>query len=68
MNEKLSVERKLKKKLRAINHDITLNGLAIATKRHFNLKENADEKIQKHFANKIRGLDSFVNLVENQRE
>lgn len=68
VNEKLSVERKLKKKLRAINHDILSNGLANATKRHFNLKDNADEKIQKHFANKINGLNSFVKLVENQRQ
>ena len=64
VNEKLSVERKLKKKIRAIEHDIKINGAANATENHFKLEEPANSEIQRQFLNKIHGLKSFVKLVE----
>ena len=64
VNQKLSVERKLKKKIRAIEHDIKINGAANATENHFKLEERANSEIQRQFLNKIHGLKSFVKLVE----
>jgi RNA-directed DNA polymerase len=64
VNQKLSVERKLKKKIRAIEHDIKINGVARAAERHFKLIEPANSEMQSRFLNKIQGLKSFVRFVE----
>ena len=64
VNEKLSVERKLKKKLRAIEHDIKLNGIAKAAERHFGSSKPVSDEIQNKFQRKINGLKSFRDMVE----
>jgi RNA-directed DNA polymerase len=64
VNQKLSVERKLKKKLRAIEHDISVNGIEKAAERHYGLNTSASDKIQKKFQRKINGLKSFRDMVE----
>jgi RNA-directed DNA polymerase len=64
VNEKLSVERKLKKKLRAIEHDIKLNGIAKAAERHFGSSNPVSDEIQNKFQRKINGLKSFRDMVE----
>lgn len=67
VNQKLSIDRKLKKKIRAMEHDIRLNGLAVASERHFQLQEPSTDAIQNHFLRKVLGLKSFVRMVENYR-
>ena len=64
VNEKLSVERKLKKKIRAIEHDIKFNGIAKAAKRHFGSSKPVSDEIQNKFQRKINGLKSFRDMVE----
>ncbi len=64
VNKKLSVDRKIKKKIRAIEHDIKRNGLSVASERHFQLDKPSNDAIRQQFLNKIQGLKSFVNLVE----
>jgi RNA-directed DNA polymerase len=64
VNEKLSVERKLKKRLRAIEHDIKLNGMAKAAERHFGSSNPVSDEIQNKFQRKINGLKSFRDMVE----
>jgi len=66
VNQKLSVERRLKKKMRAIENDIKVNGVAKATEHHFKLKDYANNEIQSQFLNKIKGLKSFIKAVENK--
>lgn len=66
VNNKLSVERKLKKRLRAIEHDIKLNGMAKAAERHFGSSNPVSDEIQNNFQRKIGGLKSFVFMVESQ--
>ena len=64
VNQKLSVERKLKKKIRAIEHDIKLNGIAKAAERHFGSSNPVSDEIQNKFQRKINGLKSFRDMVE----
>jgi RNA-directed DNA polymerase len=64
VNEKLSVERKLKKKIRAIEHDIKFNGIAKAAERHFGSSNPVSDAIKNKFQRKINGLKSFRDMVE----
>jgi RNA-directed DNA polymerase len=64
VNQKLSVERKLKKKLRAIEHDISVNGIEKAAERHFGSSNPVSDEIQNKFQRKINGLKSFRDMVE----
>jgi RNA-directed DNA polymerase len=66
VNQKLSVERKLKKKIRAIEHDIKMNGLKNATERHFEKDKPFNEDLQNKLINKIKGFKSFIKMVEKQ--
>jgi RNA-directed DNA polymerase len=66
VNEKLSVERKLKKKIRAIEHDIKMNGLKNASERHFAKDKPFNDVLQNKLINKIKGLKSFIKMVEKQ--
>jgi len=64
VNEKVNVDRKLLKKIRAMLHDMTTNGVESAIKRHFNLKESADFNQQRRF---IRLLEAYINFVGQVR-
>lgn len=64
VNKKLSVDRKIKKKIRAMEYDIQKNGLAFASERHFQLDKPSNEAIRQQFLNKIQGLKSFVKFVQ----
>jgi RNA-directed DNA polymerase len=66
VNQKLSVERKLKKKIRAIEHDIKMNGLKNATERHFAIDNPINDVLQNKLINKIKGFKSFIKMVEKQ--
>jgi RNA-directed DNA polymerase len=66
VNQKLSVERKLKKKIRAIEHDIKMNGLKNATERHFAKDKPFNDVLQNKLINKIKGFKSFIKMVEKQ--
>jgi len=68
VNEKVNVDRKLIRKIRAIIHDITLNGLETATRRHFNIKEKVDLQDQFNFRNKIEGYIRFIGQVRGKND
>jgi len=68
VNEKVNVDRKLIRKIRAIIHDITLNGLAAAAKRHFNPNGEIDRKDQLYFRNKIEGYIRFIGQVRGKED
>lgn len=63
VNEKVNVDRKLIKKIRAMLHDLTNNGLEIATKKNFNLSNDIDEKYQSKFIHRLEGYINFVGQV-----
>jgi retron-type reverse transcriptase len=67
VNQNLTVDRNLKKKLRAMLHDIGSNGLVKATQNHYSLKSIPSELEQNKFLKHVMGIQSFVKMVDNQR-
>jgi RNA-directed DNA polymerase len=59
----VNVDRKLIKKIRAMLHDLNTNGLETATKKHFNLLNDIDEKYQSKFIHRLEGYINFVGQV-----
>jgi RNA-directed DNA polymerase len=72
VNEKVNVDRKLLKKIRAMLHDLTKNGIETATQRHFHivlpLDENEDEELQQHFIHRLNGYINFVGQVRGKND
>lgn len=68
VNKKVNIDRKLLKKIRAMLHDFTTNGLEMATKRHFNLKSEIDEKHKTKFVNRLDGYINFVGQVRGKKD
>lgn len=68
VNEKVNVDRKLLKKIRAMLHDFTTNGIDIATKRHFNLNGEIDTKQREKFINRLEGYINFVGQVRGKSD
>jgi RNA-directed DNA polymerase len=66
VNQKLNVDRRYIRKLRAILHDLELNGLAIASTKHFKLQETASEAQQQHFISRIQAQINFVGNVRGK--
>ncbi|MDR2970614.1 MAG: reverse transcriptase family protein, partial [Bacteroidales bacterium] len=66
VNEKVNVDRKLLKKIRAMLHDLTTNGIEAATRRHFNLKEAATTKQRGIFIYRLEGYINFVGQVRGK--
>lgn len=65
VNVKLNVDRKFKRKLRAINHDIDCNGIAAATKKYFKMKSEASKDGISKFVHAYNGLSNYFILVVN---
>jgi len=63
VNQKVNVDRKLLKKIRAMLHDLSNNGLDVATKNHFNFTGAYNLKYQQTFINRLEGYINFVGQV-----
>jgi RNA-directed DNA polymerase len=66
VNEKVNVERKQIKKIRAMLHDMTTNGIETATRRHFNLKGVATPQYRGCFIHRLEGYINFVGQVKGK--
>ena len=66
VNEKVNVDRKLLKKIRAMLHDLTTNGIDAATQRHFNLKGVVEPKHRGRFIYRLEGYINFVGQVRGK--
>lgn len=65
VNKKVNVNRRYRKRLRAILHDIKTNGYAIAAQKHYkNNTEITQRKLDK-FKNKVSGMKAFVAGINN---
>ena len=62
VNEKVNVDRRVIRKIRAMLHDLALNGKVEAAKKHFRVTE-VDEDTVKLFLNKLNGLINFVGQI-----
>jgi RNA-directed DNA polymerase len=67
VNEKVNVDRKLLKKIRAMLHDFTRNGIDAATQKHFNLSTTATEHRAK-FIQRLEGYINFIGLVRGKND
>jgi len=65
VNTKPNVDRRYIRNIRAILHDIKLNGLASATIKHFKMYE-VDEKLMHSFLEKLNGKINFVGQVRGK--
>jgi Reverse transcriptase (RNA-dependent DNA polymerase). len=68
VNEKVNIDRRLLKKIRAMLHDLNANGLEVAARRHFNLKEDASPLQQSHFILRLEGYINFVGQVRGKHD
>lgn len=68
VNEKVNVDRKLLKKIRAMLHDLSTNGLDAATRRHFGLKTKVSTQDRAHFINRLEGYINFVGQVRGKSD
>jgi RNA-directed DNA polymerase len=67
VNEKLSVDRTLKKKIRARLHDIERNGISVATKKYYQINRIPNKSEEAYFMNNTNGLLSFIKMVEQEK-
>jgi RNA-directed DNA polymerase len=68
VNEKVNVDRKLLKKIRAMLHDMVTNGIDTATQRHFNLKTAVEVKHRAKFIHQLEGYINFVGQVRGKND
>jgi len=66
VNEKVNVDRALLKKTRAMVHDLSTNGVEMATRRHFNLRSIPSIKQEDYFLNRLVGYINFVGQVRGK--
>jgi RNA-directed DNA polymerase len=68
VNQKLNVDRRYIRNLRATLHDLKLNGLANASTKHFKLQKTASEAQQQHFISRINAQINFVGSVRGKED
>lgn len=68
VNEKANVDRKLLKKIRAMLHDFTVNGIDKATQKHFNLQGDIESKYKEKFISRLEGYINFVGQVRGEED
>jgi RNA-directed DNA polymerase len=66
VNEKVNVDRKLIRNVRAMTHDIRLNGLQQASRRHFGSSIPDSPLSRDLFLNKLRGTINFIGQVRGK--
>ncbi len=66
VNEKVNVDRKLLKKIRAMLHDMTTVGIDTATFRHFHLNGKVEPGHREKFINRLKGYIHFVGQVRGK--
>ena len=66
VNEKVNVDRRLLKKIRAMCHDLSTNGLEAATRHHFQLRGSVTPKKLALFQRRLEGYLNFVGQVRGK--
>jgi RNA-directed DNA polymerase len=66
VNEKVNINRKTLKMLRAVLHDCKVNGLEKGIKKHYKLKDEPGIELLSKFKNKLKGHINFVKQVRGE--
>lgn len=67
VNDKVNVDRKLLKKIRAMLHDLSANGITTATKQHFHI-ERVEQSHCEKFLQRLEGYINFVGQVRGKQD
>ena len=68
VNERLNIDRRMLKKIRAMVHDCTRNGLEQAAKNHLGIRGASDRAMTKWFIDRLGGYISFVGQVRGTKD
>ena len=68
VNDKVNVDRKMLKNTRAMLHDLCVNGIEEATKRHFHLKHSVDDEDTTKFLYRLDGYINFIGQVRGKKD
>jgi len=68
VNTKVNIDRKILKKVRAMAHDLSVNGIENAASKYFNLSVPADIKAQEKFMNKRSGYVNFIAQTRGKND
>ena len=67
VNEKINVDRKYIKRIRAMLHHLKLEGLTAATMRHFGLSDG-NQMLEIKFMNRLAGYINFIGMVRGKKD
>ncbi len=68
VNDKVNVDRKMLKNIRAMLHDISTNGIDNATQKHFKTKDSVDNKLREKFICRLMGYINFTGQVRGKND
>ncbi len=68
VNEKVNIDRKLLKNIRAMAFDLRKNGVEAATRKHFDLKGIVDIKYKAMFMARLEGYINFVGQIRGRTD
>lgn len=68
VNKKVNVDRKLQKKVRAMLHDLSKNGLDSATQKHLRLPYSPEKQHRALFMNRLVGYINFIGQVKGKSD
>jgi RNA-directed DNA polymerase len=68
VNEKVNIDRKTIKMVRAMLHDALQNGIAKAAKRHFKNNNQISNRSEAYFMNRLDGYINFIGQVRGKED
>lgn len=68
VNEKVNIDRKLLKKVRAMLHDMIKNGVEEATKKHFRINGEIPVKLKSKFIYRLEGYINFIGQIRGKMD
>jgi RNA-directed DNA polymerase len=69
VNEKINIDRRYIKRVRAMLHDLTANGLNRATKNHFQTNStHKNSDLHKLFIQRLRGSLAFIGQIRGTQD
>jgi RNA-directed DNA polymerase len=68
VNEKVNVPRELIKNIRAMLHDLTVNGAELAAKNHFKNNHKPLSTLQFQFLSRLKGFIDFIGQVRGKND
>jgi len=68
VNEKVNVDRKFIRKVRAMIHDVQLNGMDAAVMNHYNITTPVTVELRAKFISRLEGYLSFIGQIRGKRD